>query len=435
MKKDWIIALVDDDPAQRCFLGDALMSAGYECLLCHNGNAALENAGQCHLMLLDIRLPDIKGLEVFQILREKYPSLPIILITAFIDVRDAISVVKEGAVDYMEKPIDLDRLFSAVEAALELQESDRTENDAFDLPAGTVVKSKVMRQVYEDASRFANSSTTILLLGESGTGKSLLAQFIHMNSPRRGCPFIRVDCGAIARQLIDSELFGHERGAFTGAVEQRIGHFEEANGGTIFLDEIGELPIELQPKLLHVIETGMFRRVGGNKELNTDIRIIASTNADMTSLIDQGLFRKDLYFRLNVISITLPPLHHHPEDIVPYAELFLRGKRKHLTPSAQRVLMNYGWPGNFRELRNVLDYATIMAHGNSILPAHFPDYIQPTETPDHQGSVLIGNMHEIERRAIIEALEKTGGNKSSAAKLLGISRSAFSYKLRDYLIK
>ena len=427
-----VVAVVDDDPAQRYLLANALKRAGYDSELCQNGREALKQAEHCHLMILDIRLPDLSGLEVLQILRKSRPALPVVLLTAFIDLRDAVAAIKAGALDYLEKPIDLDQLFTLVEAAIGLPANGEPESTAFDLPPDTIVKSDAMRQVYEAANRVAKSRATVLILGESGTGKGILASFIHMNSLRAGCPFVRADCGAMPDDLIASELFGHERGAFTGAEEQRIGRVEEADGGTIFLDEIGELPVELQPKLLHVIETGVFRRVGGSRDLKANVRIIAATNADLATAIERGAFRKDLYYRLNVVSVEIPPLRNHQEDTLPFAEEFLHSRGKRLTPSAQRVLMNYAWPGNFRELRNVLEHASIAAHGSSILPSDFPQYLLQFKPVAPSGSVLVGNIREIERRAILEALEKTGGNKTRAAQLLGISRSNLSYKLRDY---
>ena len=435
MKIQRIVAVVDDDPAQRQLLANAVERIGCETLLCRNGQEALDNGDACHLMLLDVRLPDIKGLEVLRILRRDHPLLPIILVTAFTDLRDAVGAVKAGAFDYLEKPIDLDELMTTMEAAFGLLKGDVTSAEDIAVPSGIIIKSDVMRHVYAEACRVANSRATILIFGESGTGKEILAQFLHARSPRGDSPFVRVDCGALPGQLIASELFGHERGAYTGADGARIGRFEEADGGTVFLDEIGELPLELQPNLLYVIETGHLRRIGGNRELRSNVRIIAATNRDLSAAVEEGTFRKDLFYRLNVISIMIPPLREHLEDILPYAEHHLRAARKHLTPSAQRVLMNYSWPGNFRELRNVLEHATIMSHGSGILPADFPAYLTRVEPPPSSGNnVLVGNMREIERRAIFEALEKTGGNRTRAAELLGISRSNLSYKLRDYQI-
>jgi DNA-binding NtrC family response regulator len=428
------VAVVDDDPAQRYLLANAVERAGFKSVPCRNGREALENAGRCQLMLLDVRLPDMGGLEVLGALRNEHPSLPVILITAFIDLRDAIGAVKSGAFDYLEKPVDLDELITTMEAALGPLNQTGNGSAAMDVPDGVIIRSDVMRQVYAEACRVANSTATVLILGESGTGKEILARFVHTRSLRTSSPFVRVDCGAMPDHLIASELFGHERGAFTGADNAHVGLFEEADGGTVFLDEVGELPLELQPRLLYVIETGRFRRVGGSRELSTNVRIIAATNVDLTAAIDRGSFRKDLYYRLNVISTTIPPLRQHLEDVLPYAEHYLRSARKHLTPSAQRVLMNHAWPGNFRELRNVLEHASIMSHGSGVLPADFPDYLLHEKSPSFQDSILVGNMRDIEKRAILEALRKTGGNKTHAADLLGISRSNLSYKLRDYQV-
>ncbi|MCL4218114.1 MAG: sigma 54-interacting transcriptional regulator, partial [Candidatus Hydrogenedentes bacterium] len=243
---------------------------------------------------------------------------------------------------------------------------------------------------------------------------------------------VRVNCGALPDALIESELFGHEKGAFTGAETQRRGSFEEAGGGTIFLDEIGELPLHLQPALLHVLENGAFRRVGGNAELRADVRVIAATNRPLEDVVKSGEFREDLYYRLNVFAIEIPPLRDRRDDILPLAEFFLKGRKTRLAPATERALMGYDWPGNVRELRNALERASILAHGNLILAKDLPPQMQEIRISENAGTVLVGDMQEIQRRAILEALEKTSGNKTRAAELLGISRRNFIYKLREY---
>ena len=426
------VAIVDDEPAQRQLLGNALRTAGYDGTPCANGEEALAAASDCALMLLDVRMPGMTGLDVLEIARRDHPGLPIILLTAFIDVRDAVSAIKSGALDYLEKPVDLDELIAAVDDALGRTGRAVSGPDAIDLPPGVVAESVPMRQLFEQAARVAESDISVLLLGESGTGKEVLASFIHSRSARGADPLVRVDCGTLPENLIESELFGHEKGAFTGAGEQRKGQFEIANKGTLFLDEIGELPVVLQPKFLRVLESGTFRRVGGSEELEVDVRIIAATNRPLEKAVEQGTFREDLYYRLNVFPLTIPPLRERTDDVLPLADGFLKARNKRLAPAAERLLMAYDWPGNVRELRNALERASVLASGQLILPADLPPQLQKATPGPKAGSVLVGDMREIQRRAILEAVEKTNGNKTQAAALLGISRRNLIYKLREY---
>ena len=428
------IAVVDDDQGQRTLLQNALERAGYNVILCEDGERALEAAGDSALMLLDVRMPGMSGLEVLDRLKQDHPRLPVILLTAFMDVRDAVHAIKNGALDYLEKPVDLDELIAAVDDALGQTGRKVAEGDRPPLPEGVIAESAAMRRVFEEAARVAPTDASVLVEGESGAGKEVVVDYIHDNSGRAEKPLVRVDCGALPETLIESELFGHEKGAFTGADSSRPGRFEEADGGTLFLDEIGELALSLQPKLLGVLETGKFRRVGGTKQLTTDIRVVAATNRDLEDAVREEQFREDLYYRLNVFTITVPPLRERRDDILPLAERYLEGTKKRLTPAAERVIMAYGWPGNVRELRNVMARAAIMANGNTILPSDFPPALQHAgnKKAEEGGSVLVGDMETIQRRAILEALDKTGGNKTRAAELLGISRRNLIYKLRDY---
>ena len=425
------IAIVDDEPAQRQLLDNALRTAGYDTILCANGEQGLQAASQCALMLLDIRMPDISGLDVLEKVKENNPDLPVILLTAFIDIRDAVSAIKTGALDYLEKPVDLDELVAAVDDALGRTGRSVTA-EALDLPPNVVAESPEMRRLFEQAARVADSDVTVLLLGESGSGKEVLADFIHARSPRADKPLVRVDCAALPENLIESELFGHERGAFTGAESPRKGQFELADGGTLFLDEIGELPLPVQPKFLRVLETGTFRRVGGNEEQKVDVRVIAASNRDLEEEVKRGAFRDDLFYRLNVFPLTIAPLRDRRDDILPLAECFFRGRKQRLAPATERALMTHDWPGNVRELRNALERAAILASGSLILPTDLPPQVQHPKPTQKPGSVLVGDMQEIQRRAILEALEKTNGNKTRAADLLGISRRNLIYKLRDY---
>ena len=435
MSESPCIAVVDDERAQRQLLDTALRAAGYDTILCANGKEALEAAAQCArtggLMLLDVRMPAMTGLEVLDAVKRDHPSLPVILLTAYIDVRDAVSAIKGGALDYLEKPVDLDELIAAVDDALG-RAGRNVSGGTLELPPGVVAESAAMRGVFEQAARVAESDATVLLLGESGVGKEVLADFIHAGSPRAERPMVRVDCGALPDNLIESELFGHEKGAFTGAEGQRKGRFELADRGTIFLDEIGEVPLGLQPKFLRALESGSLRRIGGERELNVDVRVIAATNTSLEEQVRQGTFREDLFYRLNVFPLTVPPLRERPDDILPLADRFLKGHKKRPAPAVERLLMAYDWPGNVRELRNALERAAILANGSLVLPADLPPQLQDVKQATRPGSVLVGDMQEIQRRAILEALEKTNGNKTQAAALLGISRRNLIYKLRAY---
>ncbi len=427
-----LIAVVDDDPAQRQLLANALERAGYTVRLCENGKEGLAAAPDCALMLLDVRMPGMSGLEVLEHVTRDHPDVTVILLTAFIDVRDAVSAIKTGALDYLEKPVDLDELIAAVDDALGASGRTVSEDGAPALPEGIVGESAAMQTVFSQAARVAPADANVLVLGESGTGKQVVAEFIHAGSPRAAMPFVNVNCAALPEHLVESELFGHEKGAFTSADAQHRGRFEEADGGTIFLDEIGELPLALQPKLLHVLERGIIRRVGGGQDIAVDVRVVAATNRDLETDVKASAFREDLYFRLNVFSLTLPPLRERRDDILPLAEGFLRDRKKKLAPATERALMTYDWPGNVRELRNALERASLMTAGALILPTDLPPNVQQAKPVEQPGSVLVGDMQEIQRRAILEAMEKTGGNKTRAAALLNISRRNLIYKLREY---
>jgi DNA-binding NtrC family response regulator len=426
------IAVVDDEQAQRELLATALNAAGYTTLLCADGREALDAAPHCSLMLLDVRMPGISGLEVLERVKTEWPSLPVILLTAFIDVRDAVSAIKAGAQDYLEKPVDIDELVATVDDALGNAHRRPLTDTALEMPPYVIAESAQIRRLLVQAARVADSNVTVLIMGESGVGKEIIARFIHDSSIRRAMPMVRVDCGTLPDNLVESEIFGHEKGAFTGADTQRRGQFEAANGGTVFLDEVGELPLAVQPKFLNVLETGLFRRVGGSREFHTEVRVIAATNRDLEAEVRQGTFREDLFYRLNVFPLKVPPLRERPDDILPLADHILKSRKFRLAPATERLLRAYEWPGNVRELRNAMERAAIMANGSLILPNDLPPQLQKPSITQMSGSVLVGDMVEIQRRAILEALEKTNGNKTHAAVLLGISRRNFIYKLRDY---
>ncbi len=429
----WTVAIVDDDPGQRQLLDNALVRAGYQTRLCSDGNEGLAAAPDVDLMLLDVRMPGPSGLEVLATLRASKPELPVILLTAFIDVRDAVAVMKQGAIDYLEKPVDLDELIAAVDDALGVRKERPTGGHDFRLPPEVIAESEAMRQVFDQAARVAQTDATVLITGESGVGKEVVARFVQKNSPRADRPFVVANCGALSESLMASELFGHVRGAFTGADRDHVGRFEAAHGGTLFLDEVGELPLPLQPVFLRVLEAGTFQRVGDSAERQVDVRLIVATNRDLAADVRAGRFREDLFYRLNVFPLGVPPLRERTEDIVPLTEALLRPQRKRLSPAAARCLCAYDWPGNVRELGNVMARALILSDSRQILASDLPPLIQKNDGPaTASGGVLVGTMADIQRQAILEALEKTGGNKTHAAEMLDISRRNLIYKLREY---
>ncbi len=439
------VAIVDDDERQRRLIRLALEEAGYEAHERADGAQAVEMARERLLdaMILDVRMPVMDGLQALRILKRERPELIVILLTAHIDVRDAVAAIKTGAHDYLEKPIDLDELIVAVDEALGREREGLPSSCAPEarLPPSIVAESAAMRAVFREASRVAPTEAAVLILGESGSGKEVLSRYIHDASPRSRKPFVAVNCAALPENLIESELFGHEKGAFTGAVSLKPGRFEEASGGTLFLDEIGEMPLSLQPKLLRVLEDQRVRHVGGMRDIPVDVRIVAATNRPLEEDAQQGRFREDLLYRLNVFALRIPPLRERREDIPALADLFLRAQgmaSKRFSPAAERLLVQYSWPGNARELRNAVVRSAIMASGALILPGDLPESVQ-SALPASGGAAatgsdaaLSGDMEEIQRRAILDALEKTGGNKTQAAKVLGISRRGLIYKLRSY---
>ncbi|NLO33859.1 MAG: sigma-54-dependent Fis family transcriptional regulator, partial [Candidatus Hydrogenedentes bacterium] len=306
-------------------------------------------------------------------------------------------------------------------------------NGSLSLPEGVVAESSLMYEVFLQAQKVAQTNTTVLLFGESGVGKEIVASFIYQMSNRAADPWTVVDCSTLTENLVESELFGHAKGAFTGAEQARNGRLLQADGGTLFFDEIGELPLTLQPKLLRVLETGSFSPLGSDQEITVDVRFLAATNRNLKVEVEEGRFREDLYYRLIVFPIEIPPLRLRREDIPLLASLILKTHRKLLTPAAERHLMAYDWPGNIRELRNVLERAAILTEGSRILPESLPPMVRrKKELPADEQDLVIDTMAEIERKAIFEALEKTEGNKTKASELLGISRRSLIYKLRAY---
>ena len=433
------ILIVDDDSGQRSLLYSFLKSQGFDAVTADSGERALETlrGGEFNMMISDVRMPGISGLETLRRAREMNLNLPILLVTAYTDIRDAVGAMRDGAVNYLAKPIDLDELLAAIHKATGLVENAGVKTSGEQkLPANIVAQSPLMQAVFQDASLVAPSESRVLITGESGVGKEVLADVIHAWSARVKGPLVKVNCAAIPENLLETELFGHEKGAFTSAVAQRIGRFEEANSGTIFLDEIGDMSSQLQAKLLRVTQNGCFNRVGSNRELQANARILAATNKNLEDKVKAGTFREDLFYRLNVVELNIPSLRERPEDVLPLATYFIAEftqGRARLSAALADGLARYSWPGNVRELRNAMERAALLSRGEMILPEHLPARVRaavelatPASLPDAQ------RLEEIERQAILQGLREHQNNRTETAKALGISRRALIYKLQRY---
>jgi DNA-binding NtrC family response regulator len=435
------ILVVDDDGGQRSLLKSFLTAQGFDVSIAASGEEGLRALAESPpaMLISDVRMPGISGLELLQRAHEEAPNLPILLVTAYAQVRDAVGAIQSGAVDYLEKPIDLDGLLAAVRQSLGIAETGLAVSPEDPvLEDGVVAQSQSMRDVFREAKLVADSETRVLITGESGVGKEVVADAIHQWSPRAGGPLVKVNCAAIPEALLESELFGHERGSFTGATNMRVGRFEEAHGGTVLLDEIGETSLALQAKLLRVTQAGTFSRVGSNTERTTDARILAATNRNLEDDVAEGRFREDLFYRLNVIEIHVPPLRARQADIPELAHLFAQTFTKgnaRFSPGAISSMESYPWPGNVRELRNAMERAVLLAKGNVILPEHLPRRVreaQSTPEPTVDDAPSGTRMEDIERNAILLALREHDFNRTDTARALGISRRSLTYKLRDY---
>ncbi len=433
------ILIVDDDPGQRSLLHSFLTSQGLKTVPVDSGERALEvlRTQAISMMISDVRMPGISGLETLRLARKEHAVLPILLVTAYTDVRDAVDAIRDGAVDYLAKPIDLDELLAAVRQATGLTQTTPLKfSENKQLPPHIVARSPLMQAIFRDISLIAPSESRVLITGESGVGKEILADVIHAWSPRSAGPLVKVNCAAIPENLLESELFGHEKGAFTGAVAQRIGRFEMANGGTIFLDEIAEMTPQLQAKLLRVAQDGRFQRIGSNAEVRVNARILAATNRNLEEAVKKGQFREDLYYRLNVVEMNIPPLRERREDILPLANQILaeltKGRAR-LSSSVADCLERYTWPGNVRELRNAMERAALLSGGELLLPEHLPARVLSVSKPGAPESPVpmdAERLEEIERQAVLESLRKHDFNRTETAKTLGISRRALLYKLQ-----
>jgi DNA-binding NtrC family response regulator len=433
------ILIVDDDSGQRSLLDSFLRAQGFETLPVSSGERALEvlRSEPVSMMISDVRMPGMTGLETLRRARQEHAVLPVLLVTAYADIREAVGAMRDGALNYLAKPIDLDELLATVRQATGLSKSAPIKFNADrQLPPKVIARSPLMQAVFHDASLIALSDSRILITGESGVGKEVLADVIHGWSARSEGPIIKVNCAAIPETLLESELFGHEKGSFTGATAQRIGRFEQARDGTIFLDEVGDMSPPLQAKLLRITQDGRFSRVGSNQELQTNARILAATNRNLEDEVREGRFREDLFYRLNVVELNIPPLRERPEDILALAESFIaeftRGKARFSTLVGD-CLKRYSWPGNVRELRNAMERAALLSQGDLILPEHLPAKVRaavPANGNTEQSEAE--RLGEIERQAIMQALRKHDFNRTETAKALGISRRALIYKLQRF---
>jgi len=433
------ILIVDDDPGQRSLLDSFLRGQHFATVLADSGQRALEllPEGQFDMMISDVRMPGLTGLETLRLVRQQFPTLPVLLVTAYADIREAVVAMRDGALNYLAKPIDLDELLATVRQATGAAPSGTLELDADKkLPPHVIAHSPLTAALFQQIALIAPSETRVLITGESGTGKEVVADMLHVWSARAGGPLVKVNCAAIPETLLESELFGHERGSFTGASAQRIGRFEEADGGTIFLDEIAEMTPSLQAKLLRVIQDGKFQRIGSNREIHTNARILAASNRNLEDEVKTGRFREDLFYRLNVVELNLPPLRDRREDILPLANLFigqLARNRARLAEGTVVCLQNYPWPGNVRELRNAIERAVLLSRSELILPEHLPAKLRESLKSAVPASALDAQpLDDLERQAILAALAQHKFNRTETAKALGISRRALIYKLQRF---
>ncbi len=441
------ILVVDDEPSARSALAELLRAENYEIETAGDGFKALGRMQEStpDLVLTDLNMPGMDGVELLRKVKEDNAGLPVVLMTAFAGVETAVSAMRDGAEDYLTKPLNTDELLIVLARAIDAAKLRREaaelrgrlkERYSF---ANIVGSSQEMQRVFKSVAQIAPSRATVLLTGESGTGKELVAAAVHQHSPRAAGPFVKLHCAALAESLLESELFGHERGAYTGADRKREGRFEQAHGGTLFLDEIGEISLSTQVKLLRVLQEREFERVGGSQTVRVDVRVIAATNRDLKEMVAAGTFREDLFYRLNVINLTLPSLRHRPSDVPALAMHFLKRYADEnaksvttISPDALSQLTSYPWPGNVRELENVIERAVVLAEGDGIGLQHLPQELAAVSRRSGPPPIPGSTLDELERFAILKTMESVGGATSKAAEILGISVRKIQYKLQEY---
>ena len=443
------ILIIDDEAAQREAVGGYLRKRGFAVLQAANGREglALLQDRVIDLIITDLRMPELDGMGVLAAARELNPAIGVVMATAFGTVDGAVDAMQEGAFYYLQKPIDLDVLDQLVDRALE-QRHRISENELLReqigerVPFGGIMGcSPAIEEALNVVARAAPSRATVLLHGESGTGKELMARAVHEASPRADRPFVAVNCAALNKGLIESELFGHEKGAFTGADARRTGRFEQANGGTLFLDELAEIPLDVQVKLLRVLQERTIERVGSGVAIKVDVRLIGATNRDLAALVAHGAFREDLFYRLNVVAVDLPPLRQRKGDIPLLVNHFLARYAAEndkavgeISKEALELLTRYAYPGNVRELQNIVERAVVMARGAVVTCADLPAEVQKA-APALVADTLPAQVEELEKKAIAQALERAGGVQSRAAELLGLTERNLRYKLKKYGLK
>ena len=440
------ILIVDDEPDTVTILRDRLEMDHYEVITASSGNAALEQIDRDlpDLVLLDIQMPGMDGLETLAQIHRRYPGLLVTMLTAHGSIQRAVEATKLGAYDFLEKPFKSELIKAKVDKALEHHRATKqSERDELIHSYEEIIgESPQIVEVLKVIEKVAGTDSTVLIHGESGTGKELVARALHQNSAYADKEMVVVNCAAIPANLLESELFGHERGAFTGAIYQKMGKFERANGSSLFLDEIGDMPVALQAKLLRATQEQEIERVGGTHVIRVKVRIIAATNHDLRQAIEDGLFRQDLYYRLNMIPIQLLPLRERREDIEILSEYFLRKHSethsqpvRFISQKARNLLMHYDWPGNVRELEYSILRAVLFAEGEAVLPKHLPDEIQSSKKRTYNDIPIGMTMKEMEKELILKTLERMSGNRTRTAEILGISLRALQYRLKGYALE
>ncbi len=451
------VLIADDDPSIRALLRTFLESEGYAISEARTGGEvlnAISDGKKIDLLLMDIRMPELNGMDILQRINEQNLDVPVVLMTAFGTSNVAIKAIQLGAHDYITKPFELDDVLMAIRRFFEYQELSaevkalRTQVGARDPAERIVGHSSRMLEIFKMIGKVARTDATVLVTGETGTGKELVAETLHFNSQRRTAPLIKVACASLPETLLESELFGHEKGSFTSAYAMRKGRFELAHKGTIFLDEIGEMSLGTQKKLLRVLQEREFERVGGNTPIKIDTRVIAATNKNLLEEVEAGRFRADLYYRLNVITLVMPPLRERKEDIPPLVEHFLDKHRftagaapAKITDEAIEKLMRHDWPGNVRELENTIERAVVLAQGGVITGQHL--LLSPASTPHiidlgdriHRRVPLSETVADVERQMIVEALRQANGSRAVAAEMLGLNRRLLNAKMKEYSIE